>query len=139
MFFGLIFLSAGILDGGVSTSNRAKATTLVIISIALSFAAFAFTMNEISTLPTFAGIMIMIVTPAIVMAYVYHKMPQYAKSVAAIYSLAGATAIITFVAFGLVGPGTYLIDEEVIEESHRGNADTIRNFCIFNFYLRRFS
>ena len=37
MFIGLIFLSAGILDGGVSTSNRAKATTLVIISIALGF------------------------------------------------------------------------------------------------------
>ena len=33
MFIGLIFLAVGILDGGVSTSNRAKATTLVILSI----------------------------------------------------------------------------------------------------------
>ncbi|NDF26771.1 MAG: hypothetical protein EB153_04295 [Nitrosopumilaceae archaeon] len=37
MIIGLIFLSAGILDGGVSTSNRAKATTLVIFGIAFSF------------------------------------------------------------------------------------------------------
>ena len=35
MFVGLIFLSAGILDGGISTSKRAKITTLVIVAIAL--------------------------------------------------------------------------------------------------------
>ena len=40
MFVGLIFLAAGILDGGISTSNRAKATTLVILSIALGFGTF---------------------------------------------------------------------------------------------------
>ena len=33
MFIGLIFLAAGILQGGVSTSNKAKATVLVILSI----------------------------------------------------------------------------------------------------------
>src|SRR3989344_2885623 len=43
MFVGLIFLSVGILDGGISTSNRAKATTLVIISIALGFGTFGLT------------------------------------------------------------------------------------------------
>ena len=32
MFVGLIFTAAGILDGGVSTSNRAKITTLVIVA-----------------------------------------------------------------------------------------------------------
>ena len=116
MFFGLIFLSAGILDGGVSTSNRAKATTLVIISIALSFAMFAFTMNTISTMPLFAGIMIMLTIPAIMTAYVYHKMPQYAKAVGAIFMLAAGAGIATFIGFGLVGPDTYLIEEEVIEE-----------------------
>ena len=42
MFIGLIFLAAGILDGGGSTSNRAKATVLVIASIALGFGMFAF-------------------------------------------------------------------------------------------------
>ena len=45
MFVGLIFLAAGILDGGVSTSNRAKATTLVILSIALGFGMWGMAMN----------------------------------------------------------------------------------------------
>jgi len=40
MFIGLIFLAVGILDGGISTSNRAKATTLVIVSIILGFGMF---------------------------------------------------------------------------------------------------
>ena len=35
MFIGLIFLAAGILEGGVSTSNRAKATTLVVLGISI--------------------------------------------------------------------------------------------------------
>jgi len=116
MFFGLIFLSAGILDGGVSTSNRAKATVLVITSIALSFGMFALASSTIGTLPVFAGIMIILVTPAVVTAYVYHKMPQYAKATSTIFILATATAIITYIAFGIYGPGTYLIDEKVIEE-----------------------
>ncbi len=115
MFIGLIFLSAGILDGGVSTSNRAKATTLVIVSIALSFGAAAFTMNTISTLPIFAGVMMILTIPAIVMAYVYHKMPQYAKAVAAIYLLAAGAGIGAFIGFGLVGPDPWLLDDEVIE------------------------
>ncbi|MCY4252178.1 MAG: copper-binding protein, partial [Thaumarchaeota archaeon] len=56
MFIGLIFLAAGILEGGVSTSNRAKATVLVVASISLSFGMFAFTLNTVSTTATFAGI-----------------------------------------------------------------------------------
>ena len=53
-FIGLIFLSAGILDGGVSTSNRTKATVLVVISIVLAFGAAAFIGNESTTLPMIA-------------------------------------------------------------------------------------
>ena len=60
MFFGLIFLSAGILEGGVSTSNKAKATTLVILTIAVSFGIVALTMSESSILPSFVGIMMII-------------------------------------------------------------------------------
>ena len=41
MFIGLVFLGAGILNGGVSTSNRAKATTLVIFGIGGSVGAYA--------------------------------------------------------------------------------------------------
>jgi len=117
MFFGLIFLSAGILEGGVSTSNKAKATTLVILSISLSFGAFAFTMSEVSTLPTFAGLMMMIVTPAIVIAYVAAKMPMYLKPMAAIFMLAAVAAIASYVGFGVYGPSPYLLQEEVVEET----------------------
>jgi len=116
MFFGLVFLSAGILEGGVSTSNRAKATTLVILSICLSFGAYAFTISTISTLPMFAGLLLIIATPAIVIAYVAMKMPQYLKPIGAIFILASVTAIVTFVGFGLSGPSPTLIGDQVIEE-----------------------
>jgi len=119
MFFGLIFLSAGILEGGVSTSNKAKATTLVILAIALSFGLFAFTMSEISTLPTFAGLLLIITMPAIVIAYVAAKMPIYLKPVAGIFILAGVAAITSYVGFGVYGPSPYLLPEvaeEAVEE-----------------------
>ncbi len=115
MFIGLIFLSAGILEGGVSTSNRAKATTLVILSIVLSFAVYGFTMNTISTTGIFAGVLLIIAIPAIVMAYVAMKIPTYAKPVGTIFALAGGTAVVTFVAFGFVGPDAYLVNEPVEE------------------------
>lgn len=111
MFIGLIFLSAGILEGGVSTSNRAKATTLVIIAISLSFGAAALVFNTVSTVPTFAAIMIILATPAIVIAYVSVKMPQYTRPVGGIFALAAVAGIGAFVAFGLIGPDTYLINE----------------------------
>jgi plastocyanin len=116
MFVGLIFLAAGILDGGVSTSNRAKATTLVIISIALGFGMFAFTMNAIESMNVFAGILMAIAFPAIVIAYIAAKMPTRIKPIGTIVALASITGIVTFVAFGFVSPDTYIIAEEIPEE-----------------------
>jgi len=116
MFIGLIFLAAGILDGGVSTSNRAKATVLVVISIALGFGMFAFTMNTIESTNILAGLLIAIAFPAIVIAYVAAKMPTRVKPIGAIVALAGITGIVTFVAFGFVSPDTYIIAEELVEE-----------------------
>ena len=116
MFIGLIFLAAGILDGGISTSNRAKATTLVVISIALGFGMFSLTMNTIESTNILAGLMIAIAFPAIVIAYVAAKMPTRVKPIGAIITLAGITGIVTFVAFGFVSPDTYIIAEEIIEE-----------------------
>jgi len=116
MFIGLIFLAAGILDGGVSTSNRAKATVLVIISIALGFGMFAFTMNTIESTNIFAGLLLAIAFPAIVIAYVAAKMPTRVKPIGAIIMLAATTGIVTFVAFGFVSPDTYIIAEEIEEE-----------------------
>jgi len=115
-FIGLIFLSAGILDGGVSTSNRTKATVLVVISIVLGFGAAAFIGNESTTLPTIAGLLIMIAIPGIVIAYMATKMPQYVKPVGLIFIFAIGLGITVFFGFGILGPTGYLLPE-VVEES----------------------
>ncbi len=115
MFIGLIFLAVGILDGGISTSNKAKATTLVIISIGLGFGMFAFTLNTSDFTATLAGILMAIAFPAIMIAYVAAKMPQYLKPVGSITALAGATGIIVWIAFGFVSPDTYMVQEQVVE------------------------
>jgi len=120
--FGLIIMSAGILEGGISTSNRTKATALTIISISLGFGTFATTMTENSTLPLFAGLLIMIAIPAIVISYFAMKMPTYAKPVGVIFILAFGTGIGLYMAFGFVGPDQYLVTteievEQVVEEA----------------------
>ena len=115
-FFGLIFLGAGILDGGVSTSNRTKATVLVTMSIILGFGAAAFIGNESTTLPTVAGILIMVSIPGIVIAYMAMKMPQYVKPVGLIFIFAIGLGITVFVGFGVFGPTGYLLPE-IVEES----------------------
>lgn len=116
MFVGLIFLSAGILDGGISTSNRAKATTLVIISIALGFGTFALTMNSSNYTITLIGLLMAIAFPSIIISYLAMKKPQFAKPVGVIVGLASATGIIMWFAFGLVSPDTYMISEPIVEE-----------------------
>lgn len=122
MFIGLIFLSAGILDGGISTSNRAKATTLVIISIALGFGTFAFTMNSSNYTVTLAGILMAIAFPSILIAYIAMKKPEITKPLGAIVAMAGATGIIMWIAFGFVSPDTYMIDESAqIQEPEVGD------------------
>ena len=114
MFIGLIFLSVGILDGGISTSNRAKATTLVILSIALGFGMFAFTMNTSNYTVTLAGILMAIAFPSILIAYVAMKHPKFLKPVGSIAGIAGATGIIVWVAFGFVSPDTYMIPQAIV-------------------------
>lgn len=120
MFFGLIILAAGILEGGVSTSNRAKATTLVVLGISFSFGLSALVFNSITTIPTFAGVMLIVAVPAIVIAYVSMKMPHYTKPISIIFILAVGAAIAAYVGFGLFGPSQYLVpppvEEEVVEE-----------------------
>ena len=119
LILGLIFLATGILDGGISTSNRAKATTLVVLSIVLAFGTAGFLFNTVSTTGIFAGIMMAIAFPAVIMAYVAAKTPQYTKPLGAIFALAAAAGIVAYVGFGLVGPDTYLLAEpepEVVAE-----------------------
>ncbi len=118
MFVGLIFLAAGILDGGVSTSNRAKATTLVILSIALGFGMYAMSLNTSNFTVTIAGILMAIAFPAIIISYLYMKHPEVAKPIGAIVSMAAATGIIMWVSFGIFSaPDTYMIPQQVgVEE-----------------------
>ena len=118
MFVGLIFLAAGILDGGVSTSNRAKATTLVILSISLGFGMYAMTLNTSNYTVTIAGILMAIAFPAIIISYLYMKHPTVAKPIGAIVSMAAATGIIMWVSFGIfAAPDTYMIPQQAsIEE-----------------------
>ena len=113
--FGLIIMAAGILEGGVSTSNRTKATVLAVISIVLGFATFATTMTENSTLPLFAGLLIMIAIPAIVISYFAMKTPTYLKPIGVIFILAFGTGIGLYMAFGFVSPEQYLVATEVEE------------------------
>ena len=131
-FFGLIFLGAGILDGGVSTSNRTKATVLVIISIVLAFGGAAFIGNTSTTLPTVAGLLIMITIPGIVIAYMSMKMPQYVKPVGLIFIFAIALGITVFFGFGLLGPTGYLLPEieDVTEEIAEMVVPTSQIFAI---------
>ena len=117
MFIGLIFLAVGILDGGISTSNKAKATTLVVLGIALSFGVFALaTMNTSAYTITFAGIITAIGFPAIIIAYLAMKHPSIVKPVGSIVAMAAATGIIMWLAFGFVSPDTYMIPQQVMVE-----------------------
>ena len=118
MFVGLIFLAAGILDGGISTSNRAKATTLVILSIALGFGMFAMTMNTSNFTITLAGILMAIAFPSIIFAYLSMKHPSVAKPVGGIVAIAAATGIIMWISFGIFSaPDTYMIPQQIgVEE-----------------------
>ena len=111
MFVGLIFLATGILDGGVSTSNRAKATVLVIASISLGFGMFALTWNTSDYTITLAGILMAIAFPSIIIAYLAMKHPTLLKPVGSIVGMAGATGIIMWFAFGFVSPDQYMIPQ----------------------------
>ncbi|HSD04680.1 MAG TPA: plastocyanin/azurin family copper-binding protein [Nitrosopumilaceae archaeon] len=120
MFVGLIFLACGILNGGVSTSNRAKATTLVIFGIAGSFGAFAFALTSVTTLSTFAGVLLIIIIPTIVISYAAMKVPQYAKPISVIFILAAGVGIASFVTLGFVGPGAqFSLQPPVMEEAEK--------------------
>ena len=116
MFIGLIILAVGILDGGVSTSNRAKATVLVIVSIILGFAMYGFTMNTSAYTVTLAGLMMGIAFPAIIISYLAMKHPNIVKPIGTIVALASATGIVTWLAFGFVSPDTYMIPQQVAVE-----------------------
>jgi len=118
MFVGLIFLAVGILDGGISTSNKAKATTLVVLGISLSFGMYALAVNNTSAFTiTLAGLLLAIAFPAIIIAYLAMKHPTIVKPVGSIIAMAAATGIIMWLSFGFVSPDAYMIPQQVeVEE-----------------------
>ena len=106
MFVGLVFLAAGILNGGVSTSGRAKATTLVIFGIGGSVGVYALSLNSVVTsLPRFVGVLLVILIPSIVIAFASMKMPHYFKPITIIFLAAMAVGIGSYTALGFIGPG----------------------------------
>jgi len=118
MFIGLIVLAAGILDGGVSTSKRAKVTTLVILSISLGFGMFALgTMNTSDYTAALAGVLLAITIPAIIIAYLAMKHPESVKQFGGITILVSVTVIIILSVLGLQGLDTDMLSEQAgIEE-----------------------
>ncbi|MCH8914609.1 MAG: copper-binding protein [Thaumarchaeota archaeon] len=114
MFIGLIFLAVGILDGGISTSNKAKATTLIVLGISLSFGVYGLAVMDSSAYTvTLAVILSAIGFPAIIIAYLAMKQPTKVKPVGSIVSIAAVTGIIMWLAFGFVSPDTDMIPQQI--------------------------
>jgi plastocyanin len=126
MLVGMVFLSAGILSGGVSTSPRAKATTLVIFGIAGSVGGYAIGLNKIVTsLPIFVGLIIMIIIPTIVIAFAAMKMPKYFKPIAIIFVLTTVVAIGSYTAFGFIGPGAHFTLNPTVQNATNATTQVV--------------
>ncbi|MGH9878781.1 MAG: copper-binding protein, partial [Nitrososphaerales archaeon] len=73
MFIGLIIFATGLLKDGLPSSNTAKAAVVIIIGFLVSFGTFIIGMSSVSSLPLFAGTLLLITIPAIVIAFAAHK------------------------------------------------------------------
>ncbi len=103
-FIGLIIFATGILKDGLPSSNTAKAAVVIIIGFLVSFGTFMIGMSSISSLPLFAGTLLLITIPAIVIAYAAHKQSTHFKAIAILFSSASVVGAIAFVSFGFVAP-----------------------------------
>jgi len=100
MFIGMIILATGILKDGLPTSNTAKATVIIILGFLVTFGTFMIGMSTVPTLPLFTGVLLLIIIPAIVIAYAAHKQSTHFKGLAIIFSSASAVGAIMLVIFG---------------------------------------
>lgn len=114
MFIGMIILAAGILKDGLPTSNQAKATVLIIIGFLVTFGTFMVGMSTVTSLPVFAGVLLLILIPTVAMAYAAQKQSRHFKAIAILFSSASVVGIIAFVSFGFVAPQP--IEAGVIEK-----------------------
>ena len=118
MFVGLIFLAAGILDGGISTSKRAKITTLVIVAIALGFGIYALiTMNTSDFTLTVVLILLAVALPALAIGYLAMKKPGSIKPIGLVLGLAVASAMVIWITVGSMNSNDVEIVEEIIDEN----------------------
>jgi len=117
MFVGLIFTAAGILDGGISTSNRAKITTLVIVAISLGFGLYALgTMNTSDFTLTVVLILLAVALPALAIGYIAMKKPGSLKPIGLVLGLAVASGLVIWITAGSMNQGEVELSEEIIDE-----------------------
>ena len=117
MFVGLIFTAAGILDGGISTSNRAKITTLVIVAISLGFGIYALaTMNTSDFTLTVVLILLAVALPALAIGYIAMKKPGSLKPIGLVLGLAVASAMVIWLTVGAMSEEEVELVEDVIDE-----------------------
>ena len=117
MFVGLIFLSVGILDGGISTSKKAKITTLVIVTIALGFGIYALiTMNTSDFTLTVVLILLAVALPSLAIGYIAMKKPGSIKPIGLVLGLAVASGLVIWVTAGSMSEGEAELSEEIIDE-----------------------
>ena len=117
MFVGLIFTAAGILDGGISTSNRAKITTLVIVAISLGFGIYALaTMNTSDFTLTIVLILLAVALPALAIGWIAMKKPGSIKPIGLVLGLAVASGLVIWITAGSMSEGEAELAEEIIDE-----------------------
>lgn len=104
MFIGMILLATGILKDGLPSSNTAKATVIILIGFLVTFGTFMIGMSQVGSLSVFAGILLLILIPSIVIAYAAHKQSTQFKAIAFIFSSASAVGVIAFATFGMIAP-----------------------------------
>ena len=131
MFVGLIFTAAGILDGGISTSNRAKITTVVIVAISLGFGIYALaTMNSSDFTLTVVLILLAVALPALAIGYIAMKKPGSLKPIGLVLGLAVASAMVIWVTAGAMSEGDAELAEEIIDEDVMEGVTTAPIFAI---------
>ena len=105
------------MDGGISTSNRAKITTLVIVAISLGFGIYALaTMNTSNFTLTVVLILLAVALPALAIGYIAMKKPGSLKPIGLVLGLAVASAMVIWVTAGAMSEGEAELAEEIIDE-----------------------
>ena len=99
MFIGMIFLAAGLLKGGLPTTNSAKAAAAIIIGIMIAFGAYAASISNVPSLPLFIGVVLIIIAPSIVIAYAISKNSKHTKAISILFMSASAVGMIAFLSF----------------------------------------